>query len=263
MIGLIDTHIHFDDDRFDHDRESVYNKAISAGVKAMVIPATTQNRWDKVFSLAAQYKAIYPTAGLHPAYIAEHTDEHLSLLESQLQHPDCVAIGECGLDGFIKGLDYNKQQSFFSAQINLAAELQLPLIIHARNAVQDVTQALKSAGKHTTGVIHSYNGSLQQAQLLIDLGFRLSFGGAVTYDRATRLKSTIQALPLESIMVETDAPDQPVQSHGGERNEPACLTEVVATIAEIKNISAEEVAIASNSNACHLFNLPHLPEAAN
>ncbi len=258
MPGLIDTHIHFDDDRFDHDREIAYNNSISAGVTAMVIPATTQKRWDKIFSLAEQYQNIYPTAGLHPAYIEEHTDKHLDLLKIKLQHPACVALGECGLDGFIKGLDYKKQQKFFTAQVSLAAELKLPLIIHARNAVQDVTQTIKTDGNQTSGVIHSYNGSLQQAEQLIELGFLLSFGGAITYDRAKRLKKVVKALPIESMMVETDAPDQTVQSHSGERNEPAWLNEVVSTIADIKNISPKAVTIASNANARRLFNLPEI-----
>ena len=256
MHSLIDTHIHFDDDRFDHDREAVYNNALSAGVKEMIIPATTQQRWEKIFTLAEQYPNIYPTAGLHPVYIEKHTDQHLILLKSKLQHPKCVAVGECGLDGFIKGVDYKKQQSFFAAQIDLPADCKLLLIVHARNAVQYVTLAIKSARNRTSGVIHSYNGSLQQAEQLIDLGYLLSFGGAITYDRATRLKKIVQALPLESIMVETDAPDQPPQSKVSERNEPAQLNEIVVTIASIKNISPEAVAIASNLNARRLFKLP-------
>lgn len=255
-MQAIDTHIHFDDDRFDADRDTVYNNAISAGVSAMVIPATTQARWNKVFSIAQAFPHVYPGAGLHAAYINEHTDEHLVLLKAQLAHPSCIAVGECGLDGFIKNLDYEKQKLFFMAQIDLAAEFKLPLIIHARNAVEDVTLAIKSAGKRTTGVIHSYNGSVQQAEQLIDLGYLLSFGGAITYDRATRLKKTVQALPIESIMIETDAPDQTGHSHSGQRNEPAYLQEVITTIAKIKNIPEEAVTTASNKNACALFNLP-------
>jgi len=256
MTPLIDTHIHFDDDRFDHDRDTVFNNAIASGINEMVIPATTQQRWEKIFTLAEQYPNVHPSAGLHPIFIAEHTHEHLELLETTLANTNCVAVGECGLDRFFKNLDYTKQQTFFAHQIELAIKFKLPLIIHARNAVQDVTLALKSASNQTTGVIHSYNGSLQQAEHLIDLGYLLSFGGAVTYQRATRLREIVKALPLNKIMVETDAPHQPDQSHTGKRNEPAYLNAVVTAIAEIKNITPETLAESSNSNARSLFNLP-------
>ena len=256
MTDLIDTHIHFDDDRFDHDRDDVYARAIATGVTTMVIPATTQQRFSKVFSIAQQYENVYPTAGLHPVYIDHHTEEHLTLLESRLQTPECIAVGECGLDGFFKDLDYKKQYAFFVAQIELAARCSLPLIIHARNAVQNVTLAIKSVTGTTTGVIHSYNGSLQQAEQLIDLGYLISFGGAITYERATRLKKLIKSLPLDAIMVETDAPDQPVQSRAGSRNEPAYITEVIKTIAEIKDLPVDVIADTSNTNARRLFKLP-------
>ena len=256
MTGVIDTHIHFDDDRFDQDRDEVYARALAAGIDKMVIPATTQQRWNKVFAIARQFDNVYPTAGLHPVYIDNHLEAHLTLLESRLHTPECVAVGECGLDRFVKNPDYKKQHTFFVAQIELAAKFKLPLIIHARNAVQDVTLAIKSVTANTAGVIHSYNGSLQQAKQLIDLGYLVSFGGAVTYDRATRLKKLIKALPLDAIMVETDAPDQPVQSHTGERNEPAYLNDVIKTIAHVKNLSAESIANASNENAQRLFKLP-------
>jgi len=135
--------------------------------------------------------------------------------------------------------------------------LLMPLIIHARNAVEDVIIAIKSAKKSVAGVVHSYNGSLQQAQQLIDLGFLLSFGGAITYDRATRLRKIIEALPMDAIMVETDAPDQPTQANNGNRNEPSYLCEVVASIATIKKLEHEEVIQKSNANAIRLFNLPN------
>ena len=256
MNSLIDTHIHFDDERFDADRNTIYNRAINAGVSHMITPATTQARWSKILSLSKQYENVYPTAGLHPAFVNEHNDDDLQLLDESLQNNECIAVGECGLDGFIKDLDYKKQHHFFSHQIELAAKHDLPLIIHARNAVEDVILTIKSANKKVSGVVHSYNGSLQQAQRLIDLGFLLSFGGAITYDRATRLKKILKELPLDAIMVETDAPDQPTQANSGNRNEPAFLREVVTTIAEIKSLDYEDITRASNSNAIRLFNLP-------
>jgi len=224
----------------------------------MIVPATTRARWSKIFSLSEKFNNVYPTAGLHPVFINEHSEDDLQLLDETLKNNRCVALGECGLDGFVKDLDYEKQKYFFTQQIEIAAKHKLPLIIHARNAVEDVTLAIKSNNKNVTGVVHSYNGSLQQAQQLIEQGFLLSFGGAITYDRATRLKKIVKELPLNSIMVETDAPDQPTQTNTGNRNEPACLPEVVSAIAEIKSLPPEEVTRASNANAIRLFNLPKL-----
>jgi len=254
MIPLIDTHIHLDDDRFDKDREAICNNALAAGITAMVIPATTQKRWQKIFALTERYENVYPTAGLHPVFIDQHTDDHLADLQNILADNSCKAIGECGLDGFHKELDYEKQKHFFEQQLLIAKEVNLPLIIHARNAVQDVIQLIKSSGS-TFGVIHSYNGSLEQARQLTDLGYLLSFGGAVTYDRATRLHKLVKELPLESLMVETDAPDQPPSQHKGKRNEPAYLTEIVAAIARIKGTTSAEIAQQSNANAKRLFNI--------
>lgn len=256
MISLIDTHVHFDNDQYDHDRDAVYDRAIAAGVMQMIIPATTQARWSKIIELSKRYSHIHATAGLHPVFIEQHRDIDLQLLDETLQTGHYIAIGECGLDGFIKELDYKKQQKFFIAQIELAEQHKLPLIVHARNAVQDVTLAIRSAGINCAGVVHSYNGSLQQAEQLIDLGFLLSFGGAITHARATRLRKLLEELPLDAIMVETDAPDQTGALHAGTRNEPAYLPEVLQSIAKIKNLPPDAIAEASNANACRLFNLP-------
>ena len=256
MIELIDTHCHFDDDRFDHDREAVYQQAVSAGVGSLVIPAVVKSRWQKVFDLAKEYKNVFATAGLHPVYIEQHKDSDLLALDALLAEGNCVAVGECGLDRFAKHLDFTRQRYFFEQQLSLASKHQMPLIVHARNATEDVILAIKNIKTQTTGVIHSYNGSLEQAKQLIDMGYLLSFGGAITYDRATRLRKLITELPLESIMVETDAPDQPGSTHNGQRNEPAYLPEVVATIARLRETEPEIIANASNTNACRLFNLP-------
>ena len=255
MIPLIDTHVHFDDDRFDQDRDAIYNNAQAASVTTMIIPATTKERWQKIFDLSKKYDNVYPTAGLHPVFIDQHMDSHLTDLKNILAEGHCKAIGECGLDGFHKDLDYERQKYFFTEQLSLAAEIELPLIIHARSAVQDVIQLIKSA-RNTRGVIHSYNGSLEQATQLLDLGYLLSFGGAVTYDRATRLRKLLKEIPMQSLMVETDAPDQPTSQHKGERNEPAHLVDVVTTIAEIKGTTSAEIAQQSNANASRLFSIP-------
>lgn len=256
MIALTDTHCHFDDDRFDHDRKSVYQRAVSAGVSSLIIPAVAKSRWEKVCGLAKEYKNVFATAGLHPVFIDQHKDCDLPALDALLAKGNCVAVGECGLDKFAKHLDFDRQRYFFEQQLSLAYQHKLPLIVHARDATEDVILTIKKFHTPTTGVIHSYNGSLEQAKQLIDMGYLLSFGGAITYDRATRLRKLVTQLPLESIMVETDAPDQPDSTHNGQRNEPGYLPEVVTTIAKLKETEPDIIANASNTNACHLFNLP-------
>ncbi len=256
MITLIDTHIHFDDDRFDHDRDTVYASAAAAGVHSLIIPAVTKSRWPKVFELCKNFERVFPSAGLHPVYVDQHNESDLAALDIALKEEKCIAVGECGLDGFIKESHYERQRFFFEQQLVIAGNHKLPTIVHARNAVQDVIQSIKAFGSTTTGVIHSYNGSYEQAKQLIDLGYLLSFGGAITYDRATRLRKLVKQLPIESIMLETDAPDQPGSAHRGERNEPAFLIEVLETVAAIKHIKPQTLAEHNNSNAIRLFNLP-------
>ena len=166
-----------------------------------------------------------------------------------------VAIGECGLDYFTAGAAKADQQRLFAAQLALAREFDLPIVVHARRAVEDVIRMVRASG-HYHGLVHSFSGSLQQAQRLIDLGYRLSFGGAVTYDRARRLRALVAALPLESLLLETDAPDQSDAAHEGERNEPAWLVDVWQAVSALREEDAETVARVTTANAVELFGLP-------
>lgn len=259
MPCLIDSHCHFDDDRFAPDRDKVYRRAVDNGVSAMVVPAVTRARWAGIEALSSNYSNVFATAGLHPAFCSEHRKQDLDALEQQLTGSGSVAIGECGLDGFISPAHFTAQQFYFSAQLDLAKQYSLPVIIHARQAVEQVILTLKKhqlTNPSGNGVIHSYNGSLQQAHTLIDMGYLVSFGGSITYPRAKKLHSLVKQLPLDSIMLETDAPDQPAVGQQGERNEPACLTQVLAAAARIRNQSPSLIANAANDNAKRLFNLP-------
>lgn len=254
---LIDTHVHFDNDRFDADRDQVYRRAIEAGVSAMVIPATVQSRWEKVRAIASHYDHLYPTLGLHPLFCNQHQDQHLQQLQQQA--PLGVAIGECGLDKQKHTVDLADQRRYFDAQIQIAKEAALPLIIHARNTVEEVILMLKNAAPDRVagnGVVHSFNGSIEQAHRLIDLNFKLSFGGPLTFPNARKLHRLVARLPLDAIMLETDAPDQPAGSHRGERNEPQWLPEVLKAIAELRSEPADVIAATNNRNAITLFNLP-------
>jgi len=254
MMGvLVDSHVHFDDVSFDPDREIAWQRAQDAGVKIQIIPAVTANGWQNLAAICQHYPGVYPAFGLHPMYVAEHKIEHLQQLTQWLQQPNVVAVGECGLDYFVADLDREQQLYFFTEQLRLAQQFDLPVIIHARRAVDEVIKCLRRS--HCRGVVHSFSGSEQQANQLLNLGFYLSFGGTITYPRAQRLRQLVQILPLERILLETDAPDQPLSTHRGERNEPSYLLEIVHTLAQLRHESPEQVAAVTTQNALTLFGL--------
>jgi TatD DNase family protein len=198
---------------------------------------------------------LFPAYGLHPLCLATHRSEHLDALREWIARERPVAIGECGLDYFVEDLDREQQQGIFDAQLRIARDFDLPVIVHARRAVDAVIASLRRIGG-LRGVVHSFSGSVQQAEQLWTLGFRLGLGGPVTYPRANRLRRLATTMPLEYLLIETDAPDQPGAGHQGARNEPAFVLEVARTIAELRNISVEAVAEATSRNAAALFALP-------
>jgi len=247
---LIDSHSHFDDDSFAHDREAALQRAHLAGVVKQIVPAVTARGWPRLQAICQQYPGLYPAYGLHPLYEHQKTDL------TQLTHwvNQGIAVGECGLDFYVEGIDKAQQAEFFLTQLHLAREAQLPVIIHARRAVEEVIQIIrKVSGSY--GVVHSFAGSLPQAQRLLDLGFYLSFGGPLTYPRAHKLRHLVQMLPLEKLLLETDAPDQPLATHRGERNEPAYLPEILQTLAELRHQEPAEIARITTQNALNLFKI--------
>jgi len=255
MLALIDSHTHFDDASFDADRDTAYQRARAAGVEAQVLAAVSARLWPKLKAVVAHYPGLYPCYGLHPAWLAEHRPEHLDDLANWLTRERPVAIGECGLDGYLPELDPDLQAEYFVAQLRLARRHDLPVVIHARHAVdQVIKQVRRFAG--VRGMVHSFSGSVDQARRLLDLGLLLSFGGPLTYPKATRLRGLIKILPLDGFLLETDAPDQPLSTHPGQRNEPACLAEVLACVAELRHADPAEIAAATTENARRLFRLP-------
>jgi TatD DNase family protein len=198
---------------------------------------------------------LYAAYGLHPIFLARHRPAHLVELREWLEREKPVAIGECGLDFFVPGLDAEAQAGIFNAQLRLAREFDLPLIVHARRAVDAVIAAVRRVGG-IRGVVHSFSGSAQQAAQLWDLGFMIGLGGPVTYERANRLRALARAIPLEHLLLETDAPDQPDSSHRGQRNEPAHMVHVLRTIAELRDMAPRDIADATTANAERLFQLP-------
>ena len=253
--ALIDSHVHTDHERLSPDIDAVLAAARRANVVAQVVPAISHRLWPRVKSLCDAEADLFACYGLHPCFHDEHTDAHLEELPRWLGRERPVAVGECGLDYFIAGADKARQQRLFGAQLALAREFDLPVVVHARRAVEDVIRMVRASG-HYRGLVHSFNGSYQQATRLIDLGYRLSFGGAVTYERARRLRELLGRLPLDALLLETDAPDQSDARHVGRRNEPAWLVDVWRSISGLREEDADRVARATTANAIALFELP-------
>ncbi|MEN1972567.1 TatD family hydrolase [Luteimonas sp. MJ204] len=251
---LVDSHCHLDAGEFDRDRGEVVARARAAGVTTQVLPATHADEWPALREAAAADPGLHAAYGLHPTFLEHHREAHLPLLREWIERERPVAVGECGLDFYIEGLDAEAQSAFFEAQLRIARDADLPLIVHARRAVDQVTAAIRRIGG-LRGVVHSFSGSRQQAEKLWELGFMLGLGGPVTYERANRLRTLAATMPLEYLLLETDAPDQPDSSIRGQRNEPARLTAVCETIAQLRGVPAAEVAAATTSNARRLFGL--------
>jgi len=253
-MKLIDSHCHFDTAAFEHDREQALARARDRGVYAQIVPAIKQAWWPGIKAVCAAHSDLHPAYGLHPMFMQEHAEAHLLELEQWLNDEHPVAVGECGLDFFIEAPNKAGQQRIFEEQLALARQHKLPVIIHARRAVEEVLNTLRRY-PGLRGVLHSFSGSLQQARRLIDMGFFLGFGGPVTYPRAKRLRRLVCELPIEGIMLETDAPDQPDIHHRGQRNEPARLEIVLETISQLRGEPPEAIAEATTRNAKTLFSI--------
>ncbi|TXH72283.1 MAG: TatD family deoxyribonuclease [Lysobacteraceae bacterium] len=251
---MFDSHSHLDADEFDPDRAAVLARARAAGVLRQLVPAVAARGWEKLRALCAAEPGLYPAYGLHPMYLGAHREQHLLDLRGWIEREHPVAVGECGLDFFVDGLDPQKQSVFFEGQLRLAREFDLPVVVHARRAVDQVMAAIRRFGP-LRGVIHSYPGSADQAKRLFDMGFLIGIGGPVTYERASRLRTLAANVPIECLLLETDAPDQPDEAHRGLRNEPARLVRVRDTIAALRDIPPAVLAAETTANAQRLFRI--------
>ena len=255
MTFLIDSHCHLDAAEFDADRATVIQRAQAAGVGMQVVPATHAEAWPGLREVCADAPGLYPAYGLHPVFLEQHTLAHLDALAGWIARELPVAVGECGLDYFIDALDRDAQQYYFEAQLELARDHDLPVIVHARRAVDATIAAIRRVGK-LRGVVHSFPGSLEQARQLRELGFMIGLGGPITYERARRLRRLVAEMPLDQLLLETDAPDQPDADNRGGRNEPALLVRVLDVVANLRGQDREEIAAATTANTRRLFNLP-------
>ena len=254
-MHLIDSHCHIDAAGFDLDRTEVLERAAQAGVERIVAPAITADGWPKLRALAETHPQIVPAYGLHPIYLDHHRFEHLAELRDWIARERPCAIGECGLDHHLPELDPLRQRDILIGQLRLARDFDLPVILHARKALDEVMALVRRIGG-LRGVVHSFSGSQSQAESLWKLGFHLGIGGPVTYERAQRLRGIVAAMPIEYLLLETDSPDQPLHGHQGQRNEPALLAEILLAVSQLRGESPQAVASATTANARSLFALP-------
>jgi len=247
-LKLVDTHCHLDASEFDADRDSVVLSARSAGVAAIVVPAVERVNFTVVAQMCRRYPGCFPAYGVHPMYVDNAKPSDLQALRTIIEESRPVAVGEIGLDFFVEGFDRERQEFYFAEQLELARTFGLPVILHVRRAIDTVLMHLRRIPV-TGGIAHAFNGSRQQAEEFIRLGFRLGFGGAMTYDRALRIRDLVRTLPLESIVLETDAPDIPPAWIARRRNSPEELPRIASVLAELRGQSMEDVAKITASNA--------------
>ncbi len=253
-MRLIDTHCHLNVPEFTADRDAVLARARAAGIDRQIVPAIDAAGWPALRDLCARENGLFPAYGLHPLYLDAHRAEHLDELAVWLESERPCAVGECGLDHYVPGLDPERQRALFVRQLELAREHDLPVILHARRAVDEVIALLRRIGG-LRGVMHSFSGSAEQALQLCKLGFCLGFGGPITYERARRLRGIVASMPEDYLLLETDAPDQPLAGHCGERNEPARLIEVLIAAAALRGVTPERLAETTTANAERVFGL--------
>ena len=251
---LIDTHCHLDAAEFDADRGYVAEQSLKNGIGAIVVPAVARNNFDDVIALCLRHKHCAYALGIHPMYVDAASLDDLETLERYVRDHDPVAIGEIGLDYFLTNPRNNpdniaRQTAFFAAQLKIAKQYRLPVILHVRNAIDDILKQLRKY--HLVGgIAHAFNGSFQQAQQFIDLGFKLGFGGAMTYDRALKIRELATRLPLEAIVLETDAPDIPPEWVGRDaRNSPLELPKIAQVLADLKQVNVSQVIDITSANA--------------
>jgi len=251
---LIDTHCHLDAAEFDGDRDAVAGQSMQKSIYGIVVPAVARNNFDNVIALCARYQNCAYALGIHPMYVDASQLEDLEILERYVRDNDPVAIGEIGLDYFLTNPRANpdnieRQHTFFVEQLRIARHYQLPVILHVRNAIDDILKQLRKY-KLAGGIAHAFNGSFQQAQQFIDLGFKLGFGGAMTYSRALKIRDLAAKLPLDTIVLETDAPDIPPEWVGrGGRNSPLELPGIAQVLAELKQVNVSQVVDITSANA--------------
>lgn len=254
-MHLIDTHSHIDVHHFAHDFKDVLEAAREAGIIAQILPGVCRQWWPNLLGLCEQESDLFAAIGLHPMYLRMHVASDIEELEKEADNGNLVALGEVGLDYFVRDCDHEQQQRLFENQLSIANNHSLPLLLHIRKAHDRVLSTLRKSHFPHGGIVHAFSGSMQQAEQFIGLGFKISFGGTITYERARKIRKIAATLPLESIVLETDAPDIPPAAHHGERNLPEYLPLIVAALSHLREESIDELCRATTRNVLDLLQL--------
>ncbi|MCA1178648.1 MULTISPECIES: TatD family hydrolase [unclassified Pantoea] len=257
-MRFIDTHCHFDFPPFVDDATESIARAAQSGVERIIVPSVDASRFALVSQLAQQHDALYAALGLHPINIAAHQDAHVDQLEQWLQTPDSkrVAIGEIGLDLYMQDAQFDKQTRLLDAQLKLAKQYDLPVILHSRRTHDQLALHLRRHDLPRRGVVHGFAGSQQQAERFIQLGYAIGVGGTITYERASKTRNTLASLPLTSLLLETDAPDMPLQGYQGQPNRPERARNVFDVLCQLRSESPDIIADALWQNSLRVFALP-------
>jgi TatD DNase family protein len=262
-LNLIDTHCHLNFHQFDADRAAVVERAAQAGVTRILIPAVDTESASQAVALAAEYAGVFASVGIHPNDTADFSDADLDRIRALASAPKAVAIGEIGLDYHWDKSPKEAQWRAFEAQLTLARELEMPVIIHNREASDDVIAILEAwardlppALRDRPGVLHSFSAPQAVAERALACGFYLGFTGPITYKNADDLRQIAALMPLDCLLIETDAPYLTPIPHRGQRNEPAYVRLVAERIAALRRLPPDEIASATTANAARLFGLP-------
>lgn len=258
MPYFIDTHCHFDFSPFRGAEAASLLSAGQANVRQIIVPAVSADYFPRILDLAAIYPPLFAALGMHPLYIAQHQDADLAALASALatKTEKLVAVGEIGLDLYMDEPQLPRQLALLNAQLKLAKQYDLPVILHSRRSHDQLASALRKAALPRTGVVHGFAGSLAQAQAFIRLGYYIGVGGTITYERAQKTRNVMAALPLSALLLETDAPDMPLAGFQGQPNRPERAANVFAALCELRQEAPQDIAIQLLLNSQRLFHLP-------
>lgn len=251
-----DSHCHLDFAEFDEHRDALIAQCAHANIHRLFLPGVDANSWQRQLTLCQQLSQdncqLFPALGIHPWYVANSQEDDLTQLKTLLAATaNIVAIGEIGLDGMIENMP--RQQDFFAQQLTMARQFNLPVMVHHRKSHALIVPQLKAINLVRGGVIHAFSGSYQQAKAYLDLGFKLGIGGTITYERAQKTRNTIKKLPLNALLLETDAPAMPIAGQQGQQNSPLHLTHIFQCLCQLRPESAETIASQLEENINQLF----------
>lgn len=265
---MIDSHCHFDFPPFSDNPERYLTEARKAGVDTLIVPAIGRKNWQSVAKLASNHAEIYFALGLHPYFMADHQTGDIDALRLVLSEPSdicdgsdstgvlnkCVAVGECGLDFSLTTADKKQQLTMLEAQLDIAQTVDLPVILHSRRSHNELLTVLKHFPA-VTGVLHAFSGSYEQGKQFIDRGLKLGIGGTITYERANKTRIAVAKLPLDAMVLETDAPDMPLAGQQGKPNLPSYLPQVAEMLSALKMLNFEDIVTRTSSNSRQVFGI--------